>query len=34
MIAAAAIQAGASLATGNPRDFSRFRSAGLALVEA
>lgn len=34
MIAAAAIQAGASLATGNPRDFFRFRSAGLALIEA
>jgi len=32
MIAAAAIQAGAPLATANPRDFSRFRAAGLELA--
>ncbi len=32
MIAAAAIQAGASLATANPRDFARFAGAGLALA--
>jgi predicted nucleic acid-binding protein len=31
-IAATAIEAGAQLATGNPRDFARFESAGLELV--
>ncbi len=34
MIAAAAIRAGASLATTNPSDFRRFRSAGLELASA
>lgn len=33
MVAATAIQAGASLATANPRDFARFVGAGLALSE-
>jgi predicted nucleic acid-binding protein len=32
MIAAAALRAGASLATSNPRDFARFAGAGLALA--
>jgi len=32
MIAATAIQAGASLATANSRDFARFAGAGLALA--
>jgi predicted nucleic acid-binding protein len=32
MIAATAIQAGASLATANPRDFARFARAGLVLA--
>lgn len=32
MIAATAIEAGASLATANPRDFERFASAGLDLA--
>ncbi len=32
MIAATAIEAGASLATANPRDFSRFSGAGLAIA--
>jgi len=32
MIAATAIEAGASLATTNPRDFSRFSGAGLAIA--
>jgi predicted nucleic acid-binding protein len=34
MIAAAAIQAGAPLATANPRDFAHFAGAGLELAEA
>jgi len=34
MIAAVAIRAGASLATGNPRDFRRFVPASLEIVEA
>jgi len=33
MIAAAAIGAGAALATANPRDFARFARAGLELAE-
>jgi|SRR6185312_10704432 len=33
MIAAAALESGASLATSNPRDFARFQSSGLHLVE-
>jgi predicted nucleic acid-binding protein len=32
MVAASAIRAGASLATGNPRDFVRFAGAGLDLA--
>ena len=32
MIAATAIEAGASLATANPRDFSRFAAAGLTIA--
>lgn len=32
MIAAAALESGASLATSNPRDFVRFRSLGLQVV--
>ena len=32
MIAAAAIRAGAPLATTNPSDFRRFRAAGLQLA--
>jgi predicted nucleic acid-binding protein len=32
MVAASAIRAGASLATGNPRDFLRFAGAGLDLA--
>jgi len=34
MIAAAALRAGASLATANPTDFRRFEAAGLKLVAA
>jgi predicted nucleic acid-binding protein len=34
MIAATAIQAGAVLATANPRDFARFSAAGLELAQA
>ena len=34
MIAASAIQAGASLATDNPKDFRRFAGAGLRLAAA
>jgi len=34
MIAATAIQAGAALATANPRDFARFSAAGLELAQA
>ena len=34
MIAATAIQAGASLATANPRDFARFTGTGLVLAAA
>ena len=33
MIAAAAIRAGAALATENPKDFRRFEPAGLALAD-
>ncbi len=32
MIAATAIEAGASLATANPRDFTRFAGAGLTVA--
>jgi predicted nucleic acid-binding protein len=32
LVAAAAIEAGAALATENPRDFERFESAGLTLA--
>jgi predicted nucleic acid-binding protein len=34
MVAASALNARASLATANPRDFRRLASAGLVLVEA
>jgi len=34
LIAASAIQAGASLATGNPKDFRRLAGAGLRLADA
>ena len=32
MVAAAALRAGAPLATANPSDFRRFEQAGLALA--
>jgi predicted nucleic acid-binding protein len=34
MIAATAIEVGASLAAANPRDFARFTAAGLAVVRS